>query len=357
MPLQSRHVLASHIGHTGKTTLAFQLSCHYATANPDVSVLVMDLAEEGDLTKRLLGGVDNYHRKGDEVFGTVFKLLGDADRKSSSLTSWLWAPVVDVTKFAIRCHDHNANAPNNLYLISSGAWPREEVPFNEQKRKSLCAMILEGMEKSEQTWKLFCDTDGDRRPSPYTMLGYGLCDKAIVPLHLNKGDLDRTETMLGMLVEMRAKGEISTKVELVVWNIVKSLKEEVCKRNDFEIPFTPSKVSLDILDACNTRLIKTMRDPELPNLFVHGGEDVSDADFLRNSIAVVRHFADNVQKPAEELGMPFAKMATQLRESGKKQIKFSSDGVEYDTKAEQVENVEHAIDVLAGKIQSMSLSQ
>jgi len=300
--------------------------------------------------------VDNYHHKGDEVFGAVFKLLGDADRKASSLTSWLWAPTIDVTKFAIGCADYNANVPKNLFLISSGAWPREEAPFNDHKRKALCATILESMEKSEQTWKLFCDTDGDRRPSPFTMLGYGLCNQAIVPLHLNKGDLDRTETMLGMLADLRAKGEINTQVSLVVWNLVRSLKEGSFEHNGTEIPFMPSKISLDILDACNSRLVRSMRDRELPNLFVHGREEVSDAEFIQSSTAVVRHFADNVQKPAEELGMPFAAMAAQLSASGNKQLKFKSEGVAYDAKAEQIEHVQQAIDMLACKFQGMSLA-
>lgn len=192
MPLQSTHVFASHIGHTGKTTLCYQVSCHYAKAHPDVSVLVMDLAEEGDLTKRLLGGVDKQRSPDDELLGGIFNLLGDADKKSSQsrLTSWLWDSSVDITKYAIPCAEHNVNVPKNLYLVSSGAWPTSSPPFEADKRKAICKTILDSMEKSEKTWKLFCDTDGDRRPQPPTMLAYGLCDKAIVPLHLNKGDLD-----------------------------------------------------------------------------------------------------------------------------------------------------------------------
>jgi len=358
MPLQSAHVFASHIGHTGKTTLCFQLSCYYAKAHPDTKVLVMDLAEEGDLTKRLLGGVDNYHEKCGELLGSVFKLLGDADTKSSRLTNWLWASTIDVTQYAIPCSEHNPNVPENLFLVSSGAWPRSDPPFVSEKRKPLCKMILESMEKSEQTWKLFCDTDGDRRPSPFTMLGYGLCSQAIVPLHLNKGDLDRTETMLGVLADLRAQGEISTQVLMVVWNMVKSLNESACRHGGQELPFTPSKVSLDILDACNRRLLGSMRDPELPNLFVRGGSDVADAEFLATSTCVVRQLADNVQKPAEELGMPFVQMAAQIEAKGTKQLKFRSgpDGVEYDTKLEQIQNVEKSINDLVGKFESMSLA-
>jgi len=187
------------------------------------------------------------------------------------------------------------------------------------------------------------------------MLAYGLCDKAIVPLHLNKGDLDRTETMLGVLADLRKEGEVETQVLMVVWNMVKSLKEEPCEHGGQTLNFTPSKVSLEILDACNKRLISSMRDKELPNLFVHGGDEVTDADFLSTSIAVMRQLADNVLKPSEEIGMPFVEMAAQLADSGKKQMKFTTGDVQYDTKAEQIQNVENALNALVGKFESMSL--
>ena len=54
MPLQSAHVFASHIGHTGKRTLCFQVACQQAAQNMDANVLVLDLTEEGDVTKRFL---------------------------------------------------------------------------------------------------------------------------------------------------------------------------------------------------------------------------------------------------------------------------------------------------------------
>jgi len=46
--------------------------------------------------------------------------------------------------------------------------------------------------------------------------------EAIVPLHLNKSDLDRTETMLGLMHHLQEQGEIRTQVLFVVWNCVKS---------------------------------------------------------------------------------------------------------------------------------------
>mmetsp|Transcript_29172 Transcript_29172/g.54681 ORF Transcript_29172/g.54681 Transcript_29172/m.54681 type:complete len:353 (+) Transcript_29172:90-1148(+) len=352
MPLQSSHVFASHIGHTGKTTLAYQMSTFYASKHPDAQVLIMDLAEEGDLTKRLLGGVDAAAAKVDALFGGVFRLLQAAEERQRGLTSWLWSDSFDVMQYAIRLKDHNPAMPENLYLISSGAWPRTEAPMSDAVRQKVCTRIRESLEQSPGTWKVFCDTDGDRRPSPYTLLAYGLCNEAIVPLHLNKGDLDRTETMLGVMHELRQRGEISTKVLFIVWNFVKVLKDDSVEYHGMQLPFTPTKVCMDILESCNQRLYSSAQ--ELDGLFVHAGE--SQADFIRSSTAVLRVLADNVLKPSEEMGLPVVQMVNQLAESGKKTMKFQSGDIAYDTKAETVSNVMDGLKQLEEKFEAMALN-
>merc|ERR1712187_262854 len=84
----------------------------------------------------------------------------------------------------------------------------------------------------------------------------------------SKADLDRTETMLGVMQQLREREEINTQVVLIVWNMIKSLKNDPCDHNGVTLPFTPTKVSLDILDSCNTRLRSIAKD--LPGVFVHG---------------------------------------------------------------------------------------
>jgi len=351
MPLQSAHVFASHIGHAGKTTMAFQMSCYYAARHPELSVLVMDLAEEGDLSKRLMGGVDNQEGV-KEVFGGIFRLISDAGQGRSMLSSWLFADSFDVTQHAVRPAEHNKAVPPNLHLISSGAWPRDEKPMEDEARRRVCQRILESLRGAEATWKLFCDTDGDRRPSPFTMLGYGLCAEAIVPLHLNKCDLDRAETMLGVLHHLRQEGEISTRVLFVVWNFVKSLKDEPCEHNGMVLPFTPTKVCQDILDTCNRRLYSISQ--ELEGLFVHS--EAAELDFIGASTCVLRQLADNVMKPSEELGIPFAEMAQRLHSSGKKTMKFTSGKVQYDTNETVLGSVVDAIQTIESKFEAMSLT-
>lgn len=224
-------------------------------------------------------------------------------------------------------------------------------------RRQLSDKILQSLEKSSVTWKLFCDSDGDRRPSVFTMLAYSLCQQAIVPLHLNKADLDRTETMLGLMQDLRKRGEIQTQVLFVVWNFVKSLKDEPCVHKGsmgdlgMELPFTPTKVSLDILDACNERLYAISRD--LEDLFVHHA--AGKVGFMSATTAVQRQLADNVLKPSEELGKPFVQMVDELAASGKKSIKFKTGGVEYDAKDTVVQGVAQAMSELEERFEAMIL--
>eukprot|EP00930_Biecheleria_cincta_P041791 TRINITY_DN28709_c0_g1_i1.p1 TRINITY_DN28709_c0_g1~~TRINITY_DN28709_c0_g1_i1.p1 ORF type:complete len:352 (+),score=63.05 TRINITY_DN28709_c0_g1_i1:63-1118(+) len=350
MPLQSSEVFASHIGHTGKTTLAFQLSTYFALKHPEASVLVTDFAEEGDLTKRLLGGVDAA-RNAESLYGGVLRLLNAMDKRPSGFLSWFYRNPFDVTEHAIEVATYNSALPANLYLISSGAWPRLEAPWEVSERMAISSQIKDSLEKSPRTWKLFCDTDGDRRPSPFTLLAYNLCDLAVVPCHLNKGDMDRTETMLGVLYELRSRGEIDTQVSFVVWNYVKILKHEPTMYRGTQLHFTPTKVCLDILDACNKRLYRNSLD--LPGLFVHAG--ASEADFVNLSTFVLGQFADNVIKPSEELGLPVAAMMDRLTKSGKKTLQFASGGVSYDTRGETIESAMQNLTVLEEQFSAMSV--
>lgn len=353
MPLQSAHVFASHIGHTGKTTTCFQMSNYYAKKHPDISVIVMDFAEEGDLTKRFLGGVDAASKKVDDLFGGVFNLLSAAKKSDGLLTGWLWSSDFDVMKHAVKVCEHNPNIPSNIYLISSGAWPRDEKPMEDAERRKVCEKIKDSLQKSSVNWKLFCDTDGDRRPSPFTLLGYGLCPQAIVPLHLNKGDLDRTETMLSMMHEYREKGEIQTQVLFLVWNFVKVLKDEESEIDGAVLPFTPTKVNADIMTACNKRLRQLSND--LPGLFVHGSAPTHE-DFVKSSTIALKSLADNVLKPSEELGKPFIQMVDELEASGKASMKFKSGDVEYTADKKTISGTDAAMKALEAKFEAMIIS-
>lgn len=259
---------------------------------------------------------------------------------------------MDLSKHALQVSEHNPAIPPNLYLISSGAWPRDDEPMKAEDRWRVCDKIKKTLVQHADTWKIFCDTDGDRRPSQFTLIGYCLCDRAIVPLHLNKADLDRTETMLGVMQEYRGLGEINTQVLFIVWNFVKSIKDGETRHNGTTLPFTLTKVNLDILDTCNSRVAALRKD--LPGLFVHG-EEPSDDEFIKVSTTLLRQLADNVLKPSEELGMPFVKIVDQLATSGKKSLSFKSGSVEYTAQDTVIANTDASLKFIEEKFEAMVL--
>jgi hypothetical protein len=296
-----------------------------------------------------MGGVEQSART-QEVFGGVFGLLQDATDKSSGITSWLFSPTLDLTKHAIQVSDYNKNVPENLLLISSGAYPTPDERMEYANRKKICDKIRDSLTKDTATmWKLFCDTDGDRRPSPNTLIAYQLCEYAIVPLHLNRADLDRTETMLAVMDDYRNnKKEISTKVALLVWNFVKTQKDEPCAHKGNEFPFTPQKVSLEILDSCNQKVFDV--NEQLPGLFVNHG--MGFEEFAKASTTILRQVADNVLKPSEEMGYPWCVMQADL--GGKKSQKFVSGGVEYSASSDTIDSCVTNLNFISRKVQATS---
>eukprot|EP00932_Pfiesteria_piscicida_P001028 SRR837773.11002.p1 GENE.SRR837773.11002~~SRR837773.11002.p1 ORF type:complete len:374 (-),score=107.90 SRR837773.11002:56-1087(-) len=340
------------------------MACSFAQSHPEAKVLCMDMSEEGDLTKRLMGGVDAARQKVSELFGTLFKLVDDAKKEAPQTVATRLKSLflgkrdadLDVVPHCIRLADHNANVPGNVYLVSSGAYATEEEPMTPEELRSTAGRILGALERSPDSWQLFCDTDGDRRPSTFTKLAYNLCDLAIVPLQCSKSDMDRTETMFGMMNDLRQRGEINTQILMVVWNMVKAQRNEPCEVSGLTLPFTPAKINAEIMSACNERLCACAWDPAMSGLFLGAGPDTTEADFLSSSVTAVRQFADNAQRPAEELGMPFARMLDLLRESGKTKLTFDSTGVKYQVDAEVLGAADRALSVLTAKFEAMSLA-
>ena len=74
------HVFASHKGGTGKTQLCFQCAAQYANDNPNTQVLVLDMTELGDLSKRCLGGTGDSDEFQHE-FGGMFDLVEQAEQQ------------------------------------------------------------------------------------------------------------------------------------------------------------------------------------------------------------------------------------------------------------------------------------
>lgn len=344
MPLRSSHVFASHKGGAGKTMLAFQAACQYAYRNPEERVLVYDMTELGDVSMRLLGGVQRADSAGAEVFGKIYEVLEDAEKsqksqkEASSLMGWIrnWrggasqTPAFDVTAHAVHASDYNDHIPENIWLISSGAQTCDDQERPAEERKRIASAMRKALEDSKDTWKVFLDTDGDRRPSPNTQIAYDFADYCVIPLEPDECDFGRLEPMIEFMAEAHANGDMACRVQLMCWNRLQVTNGNKPSGIGY---FTAPKVCQDMVRHLNKRMFEIAKKSE--GLFVH---DSDLTNFTTHGTLLVREFPDCTSRPANASGLPFCMMAPGSV--------TTLSGLEFKISKEQIDNCKQNIDQL-----------
>ena len=306
-------------GGVGKTFMAFQTACEAARSRPDKRVLVIDFSLYSDQTALLLGGsaresfgapmkglqvtvdvttcdtraeglirdlehapdamdCDEDRPASSSIFGTFFS----RQRKTTSpgtKTPPRGDGPVDLTRYALRPHDHNPAIPPNLYLIpSAGAtswadtqsdhagqhgyaetedqqiplWARRGDGWLSAARKLRVA--LEAL--PDDFGAVFVDTD-HLAACVLTKLALASCEKVIVPLSFDDGDFNRlfqdvtgNALFTDVMVPMRAAGVLAARVRALVFTKVASTKNEaVTTEGGIRSPFKPSLTVMAQMDA------------------------------------------------------------------------------------------------------------
>lgn len=306
-------------GGVGKTFMAFQTACEAARSRPDKRVLVIDFSLYSDQTALLLGGsaresfgapmkglqvtvdvttcdtraeglirdlehapdamdCDEDRPASSSIFGTFFS------RKRKTTSPGTKTPPrgdgpVDLTRYALRPHDHNPAIPPNLYLIpSAGAtswadtqsdhagqhgyaetedqqiplWARRGDGWLSAARKLRVA--LEAL--PDDFGAVFVDTD-HLAACVLTKLALASCEKVIVPLSFDDGDFNRlfqdvtgNALFTDVMVPMRAAGVLAARVCALVFTKVASTKNEaVTTEGGIRSPFKPSLTVMAQMDA------------------------------------------------------------------------------------------------------------
>lgn len=312
-------LFASQKGGTGKTFISVQVACSYADAHPEENVLFMDLTELGDGTKRLFGGQEFMEGKENKL-GGLFGMTTNAKEaeedeekrqadaaagRGRGLLSRLFFRGPEKIEFAIQDHAEHVNSinktsglPDNLFLISSGGATIESGEVDEaagigshEDRDRICYRLRQALGDSDKSWRVFIDTDGDRRPNSLTRLGYLLADFCVVPIQADVCDFQRVEQMLSVLGTLREKGEANCKVQLLLWNKVQAYKSEASAVGHF----TPPKVSIDTVQHLNGKVSELRKN--------FGGLFASSFDTV-----LVRDFPDTVAMSANACGLAFCRM-------------------------------------------------
>merc|ERR1719191_1605549 len=98
-----------------------------------------------------------------------------------------------------------------------------------EDRMKICESLRSALESSDKTWRVFIDTDGDRRPNMLTRLGYLLADYCVVSIQADVSDFQRVEQMFELLAKKREKGEARCQIQLVLWNRMSSYRPDPCE--------------------------------------------------------------------------------------------------------------------------------
>lgn len=115
-------------GGVGKTYLTFAIASEYARVHPDKRVIVADMCPQANLSEIILGG----NGKGAAALGqliakrqTIGGYFDERTRSAHRITG-------SETSFLIKSKTHNANMPDNLYILAGDPSLEVQAPVINQ---------------------------------------------------------------------------------------------------------------------------------------------------------------------------------------------------------------------------------
>lgn len=117
MPIAST-IFWNNKGGTGKTSLAFQSICSFASMNQDKNILVIDVCPQANLSELLLGGLEG------DGSGNLLKIQGKTPRSTiggyfqTRLPSPYSPGIIAVADFLSQPSEYNSRIPANITLMA-----------------------------------------------------------------------------------------------------------------------------------------------------------------------------------------------------------------------------------------------
>ena len=225
MPLQESYVIWNNKGGVGKTTLTFHMATRYASRNPGVNVLVIDLCPQANVSMALLSSPDNQLQGSNNVSSLY--------RQNKTISCYLQRSTENMGKKLnaerfLTCVSHlNSQVPSNLFLLcgdmslelvgrhlehlrSGVAVPRHNPwvtvttsirSFIEGSKKKII-----GVSQSQFTaWVVFIDTNPSF--SVYTEIALAAANKLIIPINADDFSIQAVRAMLDLVYGIRPEKE------------------------------------------------------------------------------------------------------------------------------------------------------
>ena len=221
MPLKESYVVWNNKGGVGKTTLTFHMATRYASRNPNVKVLVIDLCPQANVSMALLSSQD---RHGSECLSSLYR-----EGKTVSLylqKSTEMGPVLDANTFNTRVSDYNNKVPANIFLLCGDMFLELVGRHLEHLRSgyalpsnnpwvihtSSIRSFIEGSEgkvtgvtRGHGEWVVFIDTNPSF--SVYTEIALAAARKLIVPINADDFSVEAVRAMLDLVYDIHPEEE------------------------------------------------------------------------------------------------------------------------------------------------------
>lgn len=221
MPLKESYVIWNNKGGVGKTTLTFHMATRYASRNPGVHVLVIDLCPQANVSMALLSSPE---KQGNEHLSKLFK-------EEKTISAFLqkiieMGPVLDAKKHVTRVCNFNKQVPTNLFLLCGDMCLElvgrgldhqrlgMDMPRNKPWKHvttSIRSFIeglpekITGVTESRDEWVVFIDTN----PSfaVYTEIALAAANKLIIPINADDFCKEALRAMLDLVYGITSEEE------------------------------------------------------------------------------------------------------------------------------------------------------
>lgn len=204
-------------GGTGKTSLAFQSVCAFATQNPDKKILAVDVCPQANLSELFLGGQEN------EGGRKLLSLHGEAFRRSlggyfqDRLPKPYDSSSIDPSGFISRPSDFNSKIPSNVWLLAGD--PLLELQSNAIS--TLANTQIPGTDSwsSVSSWLVdflkackgefdFGFIDMNPSFSMYTQIALAASDRLVLPVTADDSSRRGIQNALSLIYGMKLPSEI-----------------------------------------------------------------------------------------------------------------------------------------------------
>lgn len=210
----SVYALWNNKGGVGKSYLTFQLATEYARTHQDKKVLVIDLCPQANVSSMILGGIINGEARLTEFAEQGATIAGYIDERVRSP----YIPPNTGANFVKQASQHNAEIPNNLFLITgderlellasrvSGATntgPADAWSIVHRWISDLITDVRTSWNNQECTIFIDCNPSF----SVYTELAMSASDRLIIPFSADGSSKRAVRAVLSLLYGVnRARG-------------------------------------------------------------------------------------------------------------------------------------------------------